>query len=240
MKWTLLVAAMFVGTVMGNPIPGQLGSMGGKPADAKALFDGTAASVAANWCADNGSPSKWRVLDGELEASNGAGNINTKAKFRDVQLHVEWKTPENATDYGTMNQGNSGVFFMNGTYEVQVFESFGTNPANMTNKFYADGQAGAIYGQTPPLVNPVRKAGEWQVYDIIFRAPQFKDGKCLKPAQLTVFLNGVLIQDGWDLEGPTFHCTRTRQQPVPERGSVRLQGHGCPVHFRNIWLRELR
>lgn len=236
----LATVTMAGGAMVSSSSEGQLGATRGRPADAQVLFDGTAASVAKNWCALNGKPSKWRVLEGELEATKGSGDIATRAKYADVQLHIEWKTPVNASDYGNMNQGNSGVFFLDRFYEVQVFESFGTNPANMTNKFYADGQAASIYGQNPPLVNPVRKAGEWQVYDIIFRAPKFEGEKCVKPGMMTVFLNGVLVQDGWQLEGPTLHCTRTSQKKPPEKGVLRLQEHGCPVRYRNIWLRELK
>ena len=155
-----------------------------------------------------------------------------------MQLHIEWQVPANLPPYD-MNSGNSGVFMM-GLYEVQVFESFETDPANMKHPFYADGQAASIYGQNPPLVNPTRRRGEWQTYDIVFYRPVFEGDKCVRPGVVTAFLNGVLVQDGWQLEGPTGHIRRTRQtKPPSAKGPVKLQQHLCPVRFRNVWVREL-
>lgn len=138
-----------------------------------------------------------------------------------------------------MKGGNSGVFMM-GLYEVQIFESHETDPADMKHPFYADGQAASIYGQNPPLVNPTRRRGEWQTYDIVFYRPVFDGAKCVRPGSVTVFLNGVLVQDGWPLEGPTGHIRRTRQtKPPSDKGPVKLQQHLCSVRFRNVWIREL-
>ena len=212
---------------------------GQPPSDAIVLFDGTQKSLETNWCDDRGNKSRWKCVDGAVEATLGAGNLRTRRTFGDVQLHVEWRTP---VEPGTnpMNRGNSGVFLLGDLYEVQVFESYETNPADMKFHFYADGQAASIYGQNPPLVNPTRKPGEWQTYDIVFHPPVFKDNTCLHPGTMTVFLNGVLVQDHWELEGPTWHCRRTYQvKPRSSQDVIRLQGHHCPVRFRNIWVREL-
>lgn len=214
-------------------VPGQ------PPSDALVLFDGTQKSLDANWCDNRGNTSRWKCIDGAAEATRGVGNLCTRRKFGDVQLHVEWRTP---VDPGTnpMNRGNSGVFLLGDLYEVQVFESYETNPADMKFHFYADGQAASIYGQNPPLVNPTRKPGEWQAYDIIFHPPVFKDNTCVHPGTLTVFLNGVLVQDHWNIEGPTWHCRRTYQvKPNSAKESIQLQEHNCPVRFRNVWVREL-
>ena len=131
------------------------------------------------------------------------------------------------------------LIFLMGLYEVQIMESYGTDPANMTVPFYADGQAASIYGQNSPLVNLVRKPGEWQVYDIVFHAPRVEGGKITRPADVTVFLNGVLVQDHWILEGPTKHCRRVGQTAPSTSGPIRLQYHNCPVQYRNIWVRGL-
>ena len=142
-------------------------------------------------------------------------------------------------------RGNSGIFLMGSKtgYEVQVLESYFTSeemkgrPEYVDN--YADGQAGSVYGQNPPLVNPQKKPGEWQVYDIIFHQPVFKDGKTVHPGSLTVFMNGVLVQDHWELEGQTLHQRRTSQKTHGGKAPLEIQNHGCPVAFRNIWLREI-
>ena len=213
--------------------------LGRPPSDAIVLFDGTQKSLDENWCDNRGGKSRWKCVDGAVESTRGAGNLCSRRKFADVQLHVEWRTP---LDPGTnrMNRGNSGVFLFGDLYEVQVFESYETNPADMKFPFYADGQAASIYGQNPPLVNPTRKPGEWQAYDIVFHPPVFKDNACVHPATLTVFLNGVLVQDHWELEGPTWHCKRTYQvKPKFARDSIQFQEHNCPVRFRNVWVREL-
>jgi len=212
---------------------------GDAPSDAIVLFDGTEKSFKDNWGDSNGNPTRWKFVNGTMESARGAGNICSKRQFGDCQLHVEWQAPVKVEGFG-QGRGNSGVFVLGGMYEVQVLDSFETNPADMKNPNYADGQAGAVYGQNPPLVNPTRRPGEWQSYDIVFHQPVFEDGKCVHPGSLTVFLNGVLVQDHWEIEGPTWHCRRTRQErPGSTRGSIQFQDHGNPVHFRNVWVREL-
>jgi hypothetical protein len=159
-----------------------------------------------------------------------AGDLTTKDKFGDVQLHVEWATP--ATIRGTsQNRGNSGIF-LQGRYEVQVLDSY-------DNPTYADGQAGAIYGQWPPLVNPVRKPGEWQSYDIVFEAPRFDGPALVTPAYVTVFLNGVLLHNRKEVMGPTVHRALARYAPQPLEDSLVLQDHQHPVRYRNIWIRRI-
>lgn len=210
------------------------------PSDAIILFDGSQESFEKNWCNDKGGPTKWKFVNGTLESVARAGNICSRRHFGDVQLHVEWQPPEKVSGVG-QGRGNSGVFLLGGAYEVQVLDSWETDPSNMKNPNYADGQAGAVYGQNPPLVNPTRKPGDWQVYDIVFHQPIFDGNTLVHPGSLTVFLNGVLVQDHWELEGPTYHVKRTSQQkpPASGKGSIQFQDHGNPVHFRNIWVREI-
>ena len=223
-----------------NPVKVTPGAqLGQPPSDAIVLFDGTEESFKKNWVDGKGERTKWKFVNGTLESVNHAGNICSRQEFGDVQLHVEWQAPIKVEGYG-QGRGNSGVFVLGGMYEIQVLDSYETNPADMKNPNYADGQAGAVYGQNPPLVNPTRKPGEWQVYDIIFHQPVFEGNECKHPGSLTVFLNGVLVQDHWELEGPTWHCRRTRQEkPRATKGSIQFQDHGNPVHFRNVWVREL-
>ena len=212
---------------------------GQPPSDAIVLFDGTQKSFEENWVDGKGNKTKWKFVDGTMESVRSAGNICSRREFGDVQLHVEWQAPVKVQGYG-QGRGNSGVFVLGGMYEVQVLDSYETNPADMKNPNYADGQAGAVYGQNPPLVNPTRKPGEWQAYDIVFHQPVFEGNKCVHPGSLTVFLNGVLVQDHWEVEGPTWHMRRTRQEkPRSTKGSIQFQDHGNPVHFRNVWVREI-
>lgn len=225
---------------MNRPNPKKISAEPGvPPSDAIVLFDGTQESFEKNWCNDKGGPTKWKFVNGTLESVHRAGNICSRQQFGDVQLHVEWQPPVKVEGFG-QGRGNSGVFLLGGMYEVQVLDSWETDPDNMKNPNYADGQAGAVYGQNPPLVNPTRKPGEWQVYDIVFHQPIFDGDKLVHPGSLTVFLNGVLVQDHWELEGPTLHCRRTSQnKPKDTKGSIQFQDHGNPVHFRNVWVREL-
>ncbi len=196
------------------------------PADAIVLFDGTDLS---NWEKTNGKPAGWKVENGYMEVVKGAGAIRTKQGFGDVQLHVEWAAPNSGDG---QNSGNSGVFLMN-IYEVQVLNSHG-------NTTYPDGQAVAVYGQYPPLVNASRPPDHWQSYDIIFRRPRFAaDGALLRPARVTVLHNGVLVQDNVVLTGPTSHKKRPPYEAHPDKVSLMLQDHGEPVRYRNIWAREL-
>ena len=160
----------------------------------------------------------------------GKDSIATKEKFGDVQLHLEWATP--APPRGnSQERGNSGIF-LQGRYEIQVLDSY-------QNPTYADGQAGAIYGQWPPLANVAREPGEWQSYDIVFEAPKFENGKLTKPACVTVLLNGVLIQNHKDLMGPTVYRALAKYVPQPAEDSLVLQNHGNPVRYRNIWARRI-
>ena len=165
-------------------------------------------------------------------ASRAAATSARVQNFGDCQLHVEWATPVPAHGEG-QGRGNSGVFLGLDRYEIQVLDSY-------ENKTYADGSAGAIYGQYPPLVNVCRPPGQWQTYDIVYTAPRFDaEGKLLSPVRLTVFHNGVLIQNNVQLTGPTSWLERAPYQAHPEKQPISLQDHGNPVRFRNIWVREL-
>ena len=197
------------------------------PSDAEVLFDGKDLS---KWRNDKGGPAMWTVRDGYLEVAPKTGDIYTREEFGDIQLHVEWRTPAPLKP-GNVWQGNSGVFLF-GAYELQVFES-------SRNLIYADGQAGAIYGQYPPLVNAVRDPGEWQVYDIIFNPARFKDGKLETPAYISVFENGVVIHNHTAIMGDTGHRIFPHYTDRGAKGPVRLQDHGDFVRYRNIWVRPL-
>lgn len=198
------------------------------PSDATVLFDGKSL---AGWQKRGGGAAQWKVANGYAEVVKGGGDIETTAAFGDVQLHVEWATPATVKGEG-QQRGNSGVFLM-GRYEVQVLDSY-------QNSTYPDGQAGAIYGQYPPLVNASRPPGAWQSHDIVFRRPRFDaQGKLVSPARLTVFHNGVLVHDAVTLTGPTGHYSRPPYAAHPDRLSISLQDHGDPVRYRNIWLRDL-
>lgn len=203
--------------------------VGTAPSDAVVLFDGT---DLMKWSAMDGRPTGWLLKDGALECKAGAGMIRTRRSFGDCQLHVEWASPKENKGSGQGN-GNSGVFFGNGRYEIQVLQS-NDNPT------YADGSAGSIYGQYPPLVNVTRPAGEWQVYDIIYTAPRFKkDGSLKSKARVTVLHNGVLIQNNVELTGPNNWFERPPYSAHPVKMPIAFQDHGNPVRFRNIWVREL-
>lgn len=206
------------------------GSAGKPPSDAVVLFDGKDLS---KWRSQKGGgAAPWKVADGYFEVVKDTGGIETGDSFGDCQLHLEWASP--APPVGEdQDRGNSGVFFMGGRYEVQVLDSY-------KSATYPDGQAGALYGQYPPLVNATRAPGEWQTYDIVFHGPRFDPaGKVLSPARVTVFLNGVLIQDAQTLTGPTAHKARPPYEAHPDKLPISLQDHGHPVRFRNIWLRPL-
>jgi len=206
---------------------------GQPPSDAIVLFDG---SDLSRWTHKKGKVCKWQSKDGYFQAPGtkqvkDIQDLYTKKGFGDCQLHIEWATSPEAGK-GGQHSGNSGVFLMN-TYEVQVLNSYNT-------RTYADGQAAAIYGQYPPLVNASRAPGKWQSYDIIFRRPHFNDkGKLIKPAYITVFHNGVLVQDHVQIQGATVHGKRAEYSPHPERMPLMLQDHLNPVRYRNIWIRDL-
>ena len=208
---------------------------GAPPSDAVVLFDGTEKSLKENWTSTKGEASKWKFSDGAMESVRGAGYIQSKAKFGSCQLHIEWASPSQVSGNG-QGRGNSGVFLM-GTYEVQVLDSF-------ENKTYADGQAGALYGRSKPLVNASRGPGEWQSYDIIFHRPLFdKDGKVTRRATFTVLHNGVLIQDHTVLSGGTgwrgLHAASDYKAHA-DKLPISMQDHGNPVRFRNVWVRPLK
>jgi Domain of Unknown Function (DUF1080)/Domain of unknown function (DUF3471) len=198
------------------------------PKDAIVLFDGKSLT---EWRSANGGAAKWVIKDGAIESVPGSGYLYSGRGFGDVQLHVEWATPVPAR--GTsQGRGNSGVFLM-GLYEVQVLDSY-------QNDTYPDGQAAAIYGQYPPLVNACRPPGEWQTYDIVFRRPRFRpDGGLLTPARITVIHNGILVQDNVEPWGPTTWLQALPYTAHPDRLPLGFQDHGNPVRYRNIWLREL-
>jgi hypothetical protein len=202
---------------------------GKPPSDATVLFDGKDLS---QWVSLDGTPTKWITRDGYMECVRGSGYVRTLQNFGHCQLHVEWATPTPPHGEG-QGRGNSGVFFGLDRYEIQVLDSF-------ENKTYADGSAGAVYGQYPPLVNATRAPGAWQSYDIVYTAPRFDSaGKPVSSVRVTVFLNGVLVQNNVELTGPTSWLERAPYEPHPEKQPISLQDHGNPVRFRNIWVREL-
>lgn len=197
------------------------------PSDAIVLFDGSDLSA---WSSvKDGSPARWKVTDGYMEVAK-TGDIQTKQAFGSCQLHIEWQAPEEVKG-DSQGRGNSGVFLMS-TYEVQVLDSW-------QNPTYADGQASALYGQKPPLVNAAKKPGQWQTYDIIFHAPKFNGQEVVRPGTVTVLHNGVLVQDHWEIQGTTFHKVRAKYEPHADKLPIKLQDHGNPVRFRNIWIRPL-
>lgn len=224
---------------------------GGAPSDAIVLFDGTEESFRRNWCDSNGKPSKWLLgTEGDFYSAPGwknGGGIFSREHFGDCQLHLEFRHDENvdAGDSGPQMRGNSGVFLMGPQYgyEIQVLESYYTSrEAKGTKEYvdnYTDGQAGSVYAENPPLVNPARKPGKWQTYDIVFHQPVWDGLKLLHPGSVTVFFNGVLVQDHWLIEGLTTHCSRRPLKPHPAKGPLHFQDHGCKVHFRNIWYRPI-
>ncbi|WP_325176390.1 DUF1080 domain-containing protein [Pelagicoccus mobilis] len=186
------------------------------------MFDGTSL--------DQFQENEWKIVDGNLIATHKG--LVTKGHFGDFQMHVEWKTPEDPSKAPKPGDiGNSGLYIMR-RYELQVYDSYSC-------KIYADGSAGAIYGQTPPLVNVCRKPGEWQSFDIVFTAPVFDGEKLASPARITVFHNGVLIQNDTEILGPTKHKQARPWVAHPAKQPIVFQAHGSPVAYRNIWIREL-
>jgi hypothetical protein len=205
------------------------------PSDAVVLFNGKDLS---KWAqdgrdADKGKivDPKWPVKDGYFEVGANNGDLFTREKFGDCQLHIEFSEPPDIK--GTsQGRGNSGVLLMH-RYEVQVLDAF-------KNPTYADGQAGAIYGQWPPLANPSRPPGEWNVYDIAFEAPKFEGEKLVKPAYITVFMNGVLMHNRKESMGPMVYRQVAKYAQHPAEDVLALQDHHNPVRYRNIWIRRLR
>ncbi|MFT3780497.1 MAG: DUF1080 domain-containing protein [Nibricoccus sp.] len=200
----------------------------GVPSDAIILFAGL---DLREWIGENSAAPSWIVADGILTVKCGSGGIVTKRNFGDCQLHIEWRTPAKVEGDGQA-RGNSGIFFQR-RYEVQILDSF-------ENPTYPDGQAGAVYKQQPPLVNASRPPGHWQTFDIVFRAPRFDaKGQLLHPPVITVFQNGVLVQDHAPIQGITDDPQGPRYVAHPLKQPLLLQDHGSAVSFRNIWLREL-
>jgi Domain of Unknown Function (DUF1080) len=207
------------------------------PSDAIVLFDGKNLD---EWVSNRDkTPAKWVVADGVLTVSKTEGNIETKRKFKNYQLHIEWKVPENITGTGQA-RGNSGVFLAStgpgdDGYELQVLDSY-------ENKTYVNGMAGSIYKQAIPLANPGRKPGEWQSYDVVWTAPTFnEDGSLKTPAYVTVLFNGVLVENHFELKGQTLYIGKPFYKKY-DAAPIKLQAHGDhsePLSFRNIWVREL-
>lgn len=200
------------------------------PSDAIILFDGKDLSA---WENTKGEPAQWTVHDGVFTVNKATGDIRTKQKFNNYQLHIEWRVPENISG-SSQGRGNSGVF-MQGMYEVQILDCY-------NNETYVNGQTGSIYKQTPPLANAMRKPGEWNVYDIIYTAPIFKkDGTYRVPPRITVIQNGIVLQNNTTILGTTEYIGFPKVTPHGA-GPIVLQSHGDPsepISFRNIWLREL-
>ena len=215
-------------TEVWEPVPPMVGTNSdGIPSDATVLFGGEDLSA---WQSVKGGDAAWTVTDDHFTVVRGTGDIETKATFEDVQLHIEWRSPAEVIG-DSQGRGNSGVFLMR-DYEVQVLDSY-------DNPTYSNGQAASIYKQHIPLVNASNGPGVWQSYDIIFRAPRFSDnGRLSAPATITVLHNGVLVQNHVTLQGPTEYVGKPNYQahgPLP----IKLQDHGNPVSFRNIWVRRL-
>jgi hypothetical protein len=211
---------------------------GAAPSDAIVLFDGKNLD---EWVSaqDRSAAAKWTVADGIMTVNKPAGNIETKRAFKNYQLHIEWRIPENVAGSGQL-RGNSGVFLAStGTgdagYELQVLDSY-------NNKTYVNGQAGSVYKQAVPLANPNRTPGEWQSYDIAWTAPIFNDdGSVKSPAHVTVFFNGILVQNHFELTGETRYIGKPFYKKF-DGAPIKLQAHGDPsppISFRNIWVREL-
>lgn len=254
MKYSLLLTALLSGSVfMVNaqqakpedtetmePIPKVVtagNTFRDAPSDAIILFDGKSLD---KWIqADDKSPAKWDIKDDILTVNKHYGNIETKQSFSSYQLHIEWRVPATITGSGQA-RGNSGIFLASlgkgdAGYELQVLDSY-------NNKTYVNGMAGSIYKQAIPLANPGRKPGEWQTYDVVWTAPTFNDeGSVKTPARATVFFNGVLVENNFELKGSTLYIGKpsyTKHGPAP----IKLQAHGDksePLSYRNIWVREL-
>ncbi|GAC1310944.1 MAG: DUF1080 domain-containing protein [Steroidobacteraceae bacterium] len=223
-----------------KPVPPVVtpGSVSGAPpSDAIVLFDGRNLD---EWVStEDHSPAKWQIVRDTLVVDKAKGNIETKRLFKNYQLHIEWRVPTDITGDGQL-RGNSGLFLASTGagdigYEMQILDSF-------QNETYVNGQAASIYKQSPPLVNAMRKPGEWQTYDVVWTAPRFAvDGTLQTPAYVTAFHNGVLVQHHFPLAGETVYVGKPAYRPY-ERAAIKLQAHGdpsAPLSFRNIWVREL-
>lgn len=198
------------------------------PSDAIVLFDGANLKF---WESEKGGEATWKVENGIVTVNPGTGGIKTKEAFGDVQIHLEWRSPEEVVSEG-QGRGNSGVYIMN-KYELQILDSYDNNT-------YTNGQAASIYKQSPPLVNATKPPGEWNTYDIIFMAPRFnEDGMVISPARITALHNGVLVQNNYVLSGPTEYTGIPNYTAHEEELPLHLQDHGNLVSFRNIWVRKL-
>lgn len=200
--------------------PGPVASPKPAPSDAAVLFDGEGTN-------------QWDMADWKVEGGclvSGDKVLASKQVFGSAQIHVEWMVPQ-GFEGPWYNRGNNGVLLM-GLYEIQIIDSY-------TQKLYPDGYAAAIYGQTPPLVNATRPPGQWQSYDIFFTAPHFESGKLVRPARVTVLHNGVLVQLNEEIHGETVHRGIPAYRSQKSEGPLSFSGHGCPVRFRNIWVRPL-
>ncbi len=209
--------------------PGEkFSQMADAPSDAIVLFDGKDLS---KWQKSGGGEATWTIANGYMETKPKSGMIRTKDTFGDFQLHLEFATPEKVEGTG-QGRGNNGLNIF-GRYEIQILDSY-------ENKTYPDGQAGAIYGQFPPLVNASKKPGEWQTYDVIFEGPRWNEsGELTRKASVTVLHNGVLIHNKRELLGGTNHRQIVPYKKHPEKGPISLYEHGNPVRFRNIWIRPV-
>lgn len=198
------------------------------PSDALILFDG---SNLNEWTTDNGEEPQWNIENGILTILPGTGSIKTKRNFADCQLHLEWRCPSESKG-AEQNRGNSGVFFQE-RYEVQILDSY-------NNPTYANGQAASVYKQHMPMVNSSKKPGEWQTYDIVYTAPRFNVDSTLKtPAYVTVFHNGIIVQNHVEIKGETVFTGQAKYKKHNFQLPLILQNHECPVSFKNIWIREI-
>ncbi len=217
-------------TEVWEPVPRKITPVvnGSVPSDAIVLFDGTTLQEWKSWRGDE--EAKWKIEDDYMEVTKGSGSIMTRRKFSDIQLHLEWSAPTEIVGEG-QGRGNSGVFLQE-KYEVQILDSY-------ESKTYSNGQAGSLYKQAIPLVNAMVAPGEWNTYDIIYKAPVFNaDGIKVSSAYITVIHNGVVIQNHVELKGTTEYIGLPKNPPHG-KGAIILQDHGNPVRFRNIWVREL-
>jgi hypothetical protein len=198
------------------------------PSDAYVLFDGKNTDA---WQQEDGKPIQWKVEDGVMTVVKGAGDILSKQSFGDCQLHLEWRSPVESDDLKGQQKGNSGIFFQN-RYEIQILNSY-------KNRTYSNGQAGAIYKQNPPLANACRPVGEWNTYDIIYKAPRWRaNGSRETPGYFTVIHNGVVIQNHTEIQGTTEYIGPPQNKSHGD-APFKLQDHGNLVSYRNIWVRPL-
>lgn len=211
------------------PVVNTSESSNAAPSDAIILFDGTDLSA---WESEkDGSAAGWLVEENTMTVKPETGGIRTKDNFGDIQLHIEWRAPAEIKGEG-QGRGNSGLFLM-GKYELQILDSY-------ENETYTNGQAGSIYKQNPPLVNATNPPGEWNTYDVIFTAPKFNDdGMLITPAKITALHNGVLVQNNFELRGPTEYIGIPNYKQHDAALPIHLQDHGDAVSFRNIWVRKL-